>query len=70
MTQEQLGDATGLTPVHVNRTIQGLRREGLVGYQQQELRILDRDGLCEVGDFTPEYLLLGDPAAAASQPMH
>lgn len=70
MTQEQLGDATGLTPVHVNRTIQGLRREGLVGYEQRELRILDWDGLCAAGDFTPEYLLLGDPSTAAPEAMH
>lgn len=70
MTQEQLGDATGLTSVHVNRTIQGLRREGLIGYQQRELRILDWDGLCEAGDFTPEYLLLGGPKTGASRSIH
>ncbi len=31
MTQEQLGDATGLTSVHVNRTIKQLEAEGLIG---------------------------------------
>ena len=30
MTQEQLGDATALTSVHVNRTLQGLRKDGLI----------------------------------------
>lgn len=30
MTQEQLGDATGLTSVHVNRTIRALEAEGLI----------------------------------------
>ncbi|RYF38033.1 MAG: Crp/Fnr family transcriptional regulator, partial [Cytophagaceae bacterium] len=30
MTQEQIGDATGLTPVHVNRTLQALRKDGLI----------------------------------------
>lgn len=70
MTQEQLGDATGLTSIHVNRTIQGLRREGLLGYQQRELQILDWDGLCQVGDFTPDYLLLDAPEAQAPEPVH
>lgn len=65
MTQEQLGDATGLTPVHVNRTIQALRRQGLIGADQRALKILDWQGLCEAGDFTPEYLLLGDQHVAA-----
>jgi len=30
ITQEQLADATGLTPVHVNRVLQALQREGLI----------------------------------------
>lgn len=70
MTQEQLGDVTGLTPVHVNRTIQLLRREGLIGCDQRALKILDWDGLCEAGDFTPDYLLLDGPSTAAPQAMH
>lgn len=30
MSQEQVADATGLTPVHVNRTIKGLENDGLI----------------------------------------
>ena len=30
MSQEQLADATGLTPVHVNRTIKSLEADGLI----------------------------------------
>ena len=39
MTQEQLGDATGLTSVHVNRTIQNLRRDGLVSTDKRSVTI-------------------------------
>ncbi|NML07990.1 Crp/Fnr family transcriptional regulator [Sphingomonas sp. G-3-2-10] len=56
MTQEQLGDATGLTAVHVNRTIHGLRREGLLNHSHQRISVLDWGGLCDSGDFTPDYL--------------
>ncbi|MEX6840864.1 Crp/Fnr family transcriptional regulator, partial [Pseudomonas aeruginosa] len=30
MTQEQLGDALGLTPVHVNRVLKSLETDGLI----------------------------------------
>lgn len=32
ITQEQIADATGMTPVHTNRTIQALRKEGLISW--------------------------------------
>ncbi|MES2120270.1 MAG: Crp/Fnr family transcriptional regulator [Pseudomonadota bacterium] len=56
ITQEQLADATGLTAVHTNRTLQGLRREGLIELNSRSLRVLDRDGLREAGDFDELYL--------------
>ncbi len=52
MTQEQLGDATGLTPVHVNRTIKTLEREGLITrLSARSIHIGDWRKLAEVGDF-------------------
>jgi transcriptional regulator with XRE-family HTH domain len=30
LTQEEIADALGLTPVHVNRVLQRMRREGLI----------------------------------------
>ena len=48
LTQEHLGDATGLTFVHVNRVLRGLRREGVVEFHHRRLRILDPDRLVEV----------------------
>jgi len=56
LTQEQIGDATGLTPVHTNRTLQTLRRAGLISLSKQRLSILDWDGLAATGDFSDRYL--------------
>jgi CRP-like cAMP-binding protein len=56
VTQEQLADATGLTPVHTNRTLQNLRKEGLIQLTAKSLKVLDWDGLREVGDFDELYL--------------
>lgn len=58
MTQEQLGDALGLTPVHVNRTLKALERAGLISRNRRSVTIADWDGLRAVGDFDPAYLCL------------
>lgn len=65
VTQEQLADATGLTPVHTNRTLQQLRKDGLIQLTAKSLKILDWDGLREVGDFDGLYLH-HEPSAAAT----
>jgi CRP-like cAMP-binding protein len=56
LTQDQLADATGLTPVHTNRTLQGLRKDGLIALSASKLTVLDWDRLREVGDFSERYL--------------
>jgi CRP-like cAMP-binding protein len=56
VTQEQLADATGLRAVHTNRTLQSLRREGLIQLSSGMLRVLDWDRLREAGDFDELYL--------------
>jgi CRP-like cAMP-binding protein len=56
LTQEQLADATGLTPVHTNRTLQSLRKGGLIELNGRSLKVLDWEGLREVGDFDELYL--------------
>ena len=58
MTQEQLGDALGLTAVHVNRTLMGLRADGLVALSRNRVEILDWDALADAGEFDPGYLQL------------
>ncbi len=57
LTQEQIGDATGLTFVHVNRVLSALRKEGIVQFHYRRLRILDPDRLIEVAGVDPEIVL-------------
>jgi CRP-like cAMP-binding protein len=66
MTQEQLGDATGLTAVHVNRTMQGLRSEGLISSDKRSITIENWKALTSVGDFNTAYL---HPEAAQGSPL-
>lgn len=56
LTQEQIADATGLTAVHTNRTLQSLRKDGLISLSSNRLAILDWRALAEVGDFNERYL--------------
>ena len=66
MTQEQLADATGLTPVHVNRTIKSLEADRLIERTSaRSIYIGDWRKLADVGDFQSTYLHLreGDLAA-------
>jgi CRP-like cAMP-binding protein len=58
MTQIELSEALGLTPVHVNRTLQELRRMGLLETENRRLNILDLEGLKGVAEFDPAYLYL------------
>ena len=53
LTQEVLADALGLSIVHVNRTLQQLRREGLIEMKSGWVELLDREGLSELADFAP-----------------
>ena len=56
ITQEQIADATGLTAVHTNRTLQVLRKDELISLSSSRLVILDWEGLADVGDFNERYL--------------
>ncbi len=64
ITQDDLADATGMTPVHCNRTLQKLRSDGLIELASKRLRILDLAGLRKAGGFDPAYLHLNDGANA------
>lgn len=56
INQSQLAEATALTPVHVNRTLQSLRSDGLLSWQRGVLHIPDWVRFASVGDFDPLYL--------------
>ena len=58
MTQEELADALGLTPVHVNRTLKALEAEKLIQRTRRSVRIPDWKALAKVGDFDANYLHL------------
>lgn len=56
MTQEQIADATGLTPVHVNRMLRALRDEGVIAHDKREVQISDWPRMRATADFDPAYL--------------
>jgi CRP-like cAMP-binding protein len=67
MTQEQLADCVGLTPVHVNRTLKSLEAEKLIDRKSSRgIVIGDWKKLAEAGDFDSSYLHLpvDEPALA------
>jgi CRP-like cAMP-binding protein len=58
LTQRELSECLGLTVVHVNRTLQELRRRQLVQVEGREVRIMDRAALEGLAEFDPLYLYL------------
>lgn len=64
LTQQDLGEACGLTSVHVNRTVRRLREEGLADVSRGMVRILDAARLARVAEFDADYLYLEDGAWA------
>lgn len=58
LTQQEFGECLGLTAVHVNRTLQGLRRQGLIQVENKRATILNLPGLRSLGEFDPDYLYL------------
>lgn len=74
ITQSEIGDALGLSLVHVNRTLQELRGAGLITLKESKLVILDLPGLKTAGDFDPQYLhmkarrSISDRTGDASEP--
>ena len=56
--QALLGDALGLSVVHISRTLSWLRSEGLVGTTVDGIEIRDRERLTRLADFNTNYLHL------------
>jgi CRP-like cAMP-binding protein len=63
ITQAELADATGLSTVHVNRTMQALRAKGLITTKNGMAVIEDWEGLQQAGEFDPTYLHIRKQAA-------
>ena len=64
LTQVDLAHTTGLSNVHVNRSLQELRRQGLIELKGGRLTILNLPRLRRVAEFRSNYLHLGNRAAA------
>lgn len=58
VTQMDLADATGLSTVHLNRTLQELRGAGLITLRDRSLTIIDPQALWNTAMFNPGYLHL------------
>jgi CRP-like cAMP-binding protein len=58
LTQSDLGEALGISTVHVNRTLQTLRGDGLISFRGGVLEVHDLPALAELAMFNPNYLHL------------
>ena len=63
VTQEEIGDALGLSTVHVNRVLKELRGNGLISFKSSTVTVRDWEGLKEAGEFDPAYLHIRQEAA-------
>jgi CRP-like cAMP-binding protein len=68
ITQADLGDATGLTSVHVNRTLKALREQSIVELRSGTVLVHDWDRLVSTADFDAGFMLLDSPAPRITEP--
>ncbi|GJE43212.1 hypothetical protein AEGHOMDF_2391 [Methylobacterium soli] len=57
--QEMLADALGLSVVHTNRTLQQLRRDGLIRMSGMKVTLVDAAALAALSDYVPITRLVG-----------
>jgi CRP/FNR family transcriptional regulator, anaerobic regulatory protein len=55
LTQEEVGDATGLTAVHVNRMLRQLEEDGLIGREGGRVTLLDERALARAANYVNRY---------------
>lgn len=58
MSQAELGECLGLTPVHTNRVLRSLRERGLAEMKARQVVIHDMAGLKALAEFDTVYLYL------------
>ena len=61
-TQADLGDATGMTDVHLNRTLKELKARSVLTARAGTVTIDDWDQLVSIGEFDDRFMLLDGPA--------
>ncbi|MCV3209987.1 Crp/Fnr family transcriptional regulator [Mesorhizobium sp. YC-39] len=67
LTQVELADTMGMTPVHMNRVLQSLRRKALISLESNQLTVLNSKRLESEAGWNPNYLHLRKVAAAAAE---
>jgi CRP-like cAMP-binding protein len=63
ITQNEMADSTGLSNIHVNRSLQELRSRGFIVLEKKILTIKNLKGLEDIALFKPNYLHLGREGA-------
>lgn len=58
LTQQQIGDATGMTAVHVNRMLKALQSDKLIKRRGRFLSVPNMVVLMDAGEYNPRYLHL------------
>jgi CRP-like cAMP-binding protein len=56
LTQEQIGEAMGVTSVHANRIVKQLRDDNVLEFHRGSVRVIDEQKLLELADFDRLYL--------------
>ena len=57
-TPKDIGDAVGLSSIHVHRILKEMGIKGWIHRQGRRLRILDEEALMEIGQFDPSMILM------------
>jgi len=70
LTQNDLAEATGLTSVHVNRTLRELRGDRLLELERKQLQILDMPRMMALSMFNTNYLHLRHEGQYLDAPMN
>ena len=55
LTQEEIGDATGLTAVHVNRMLRQLEEEKIISRDAGRIRFLDEHKMARAANYVDRY---------------
>ena len=63
--QLDIAEALGFSTVHVNRSLQELRQRGLIEWEGHAIRLLQRQRLEQIFEFTSEYLYARRAAPSA-----
>lgn len=56
LTQSELADALGLTPIHINRMLRELREDNLLTFRNNEVKFLNKSALMQICSFDENYL--------------